>query len=79
MLKKIFGGVVLLVGLAIIPALLYAASSELSIPEKNTSDNLTFWIIIMVIFAPITAGFCLFGYYSIQGEYAVIDRGGNPE
>ncbi|GAB3256844.1 hypothetical protein GCM10027347_18910 [Larkinella harenae] len=67
-LKKVLGLVWLLAGVALIIGLPYLTIQKLSSETANTEDYV-FWLVIVVIFLPITAGLALFGRYAWQGEY----------
>jgi cytochrome bd-type quinol oxidase subunit 2 len=66
--KKYFGIVFLLLGIALAFYLPYNAINRLG-SSTATSEDYIFWIVIITIFIPIIAGFILFGYYAFKGEY----------
>ncbi|HCN83303.1 MAG TPA: hypothetical protein DIT07_06720 [Sphingobacteriaceae bacterium] len=68
-LKKYFGIICLLAGLALAVYLPYKAVAKLS-SDSASSEDYIFWIIIITIFTPIIIGFILFGYYAFKGEYS---------
>ncbi|WP_128544128.1 DUF6814 family protein [Larkinella soli] len=67
-IKKTLGLVWMLLGLALMVGLPYQAATRLTSPTANTED-FVFWLVIVVIFLPITAGLILFGRYAWLGEY----------
>lgn len=67
-LKKIIGLVCILAGLALLIGLPYLTIQKLTSETANTED-FVFWLVIVVIFLPITAGLALFGRYAWEGEY----------
>ena len=69
-IKRILGIVWILIALASIYFLIYAAIVNID-PSGNLDINKPLpWIIIIVIFCPIAAGLALFGYYALKGEYS---------
>lgn len=68
-LKKYFGIICVLAGIALTVYLPYRAIEKLSSDSANSEDYI-FWIIIVTIFIPIIIGFILFGYYAFKGEYS---------
>jgi hypothetical protein len=68
-IKKLLGLVWMILGPLILIALLYGAI--LNINETGTKDiNKPLpWIIIIMIFAPISVGLVIFGYYAFKDEY----------
>ncbi|WP_460673987.1 DUF6814 family protein [Larkinella ripae] len=67
-LKKTLGLVWMLTGMALLLGLPYLTIQKLSSETASTEDYV-FWLVIVVIFLPITAGLALFGRYAWQGEY----------
>ncbi|MGA0557997.1 DUF6814 family protein [Larkinella sp. VNQ87] len=67
-LKKLLGLVWMLVGLALLIGLPYQTIRQLS-SETASTEDFVFWLVIVVIFLPITLGLALFGRYAWQGEY----------
>lgn len=67
-LKKILGWVWVAAGVLLAIYLPYRAILQLGGGQAGQEDYV-FWIVILTIFAPIIAGFVLFGYYAAKGEY----------
>ena len=65
-LKKIFGIVWLLAGIATV---VYLPLHAAPIIAGGKTEDVVFWTIMVFIFIPIALGFCLFGWYAWQGEY----------
>jgi uncharacterized membrane protein YhdT len=68
-LKRGLGVVWMLSGPAVLLLLLYAAATYISADAKGDIGNPVPWIIIIVIFTPITIGLTIFGWYCWKGEY----------
>jgi hypothetical protein len=68
LLKKILGLVLMLAGLALMIGLPYQTIRKLT-SETASAEDYVFWLVIVVIFLPITAGLALFGRYAWEGEY----------
>jgi Na+-driven multidrug efflux pump len=66
--KKIVGLVCMLAGLALMIGLPYQTIRKLT-SDTASAEDYVFWLVIVVIFFPITAGLALFGRYAWQGEY----------
>lgn len=67
-LKKMLGLVWMLAGIALTLGLPYETIRKLS-SATATAEDYVFWLVIVVIFLPITIGLALFGRYAWQGEY----------
>ncbi|GAB3919372.1 DUF6814 family protein [Larkinella terrae] len=67
-LKKILGLVWMLAGLALMVGLPYETIKKLT-SDTASAEDYVFWLVIVVIFLPITAGLILFGRYAWAGEY----------
>ena len=67
-IKKILGLLWMLLGASLVAGLPYSAFLRLSANSAKTEDYV-FWLVIVVIFLPITVGLGLFGWYAWQGEY----------
>jgi hypothetical protein len=70
-IKKILGGICLLLAPAIVILLVMQAADKIGkaaegVMRTNTSLQ---WGIILFIFVPIAIGFMIFGYYALKGEY----------
>lgn len=72
-LKRFFGLVWILAGVALALYLPYQAITKLN-SVQATQEDYVFWIVILVIFIPIIIGFILFGYYAAKGEYGQVKR-----
>ena len=68
-LKRLFGVIWMLGGLALAVYMPYQAIAKLTTPTASAED-FVFWIVVVTIFIPIIIGFILFGYYAVKGEYA---------
>ena len=71
-LKKLLGLVWMLAGIALTLGLPYQTIRKL-LSETATAEDYVFWLVIVVIFLPITIGLALFGRYAWQGEYNKIE------
>lgn len=72
-LKRGMGYIWMLVAPAIILFLLTQAVSKINAANELTRANVSLqWVIILLIFIPICAGFFLFGKYAIEGGYDVL-------
>ncbi len=58
----------MLAGLALMIGLPYQTIQKLT-SDTASAEDYVFWLVIVVIFFPITAGLALFGRYAWQGEY----------
>ncbi|MFC5408986.1 DUF6814 family protein [Larkinella bovis] len=67
-LKKTLGLVWMLAGIALMVGLPYETIQKLT-SETASTEDFVFWLVIVVIFLPITIGLALFGRYAWQGEY----------
>lgn len=70
-IKKILGGICLLLAPVIVILLVMQAMDKIGkaaegVMRTNTSLQ---WGIILFIFVPIAIGFMIFGYYALKGEY----------
>lgn len=70
-IKKILGGICLLLAPVIVILLVMQAADKIGkaaegVMRTNTSLQ---WGIILFIFVPIAIGFMIFGYYALKGEY----------
>ncbi len=70
-IKKILGGICLLLAPAIVILLVMQAMDKIGkaaegVMRTNTSLQ---WGIILFIFVPIAIGFMIFGWYALKGEY----------
>lgn len=66
-IKKIAGIIWIVAGPLAIYYLIKTAASEIS--KKPVIDTKIQWGIFIGIFIPIAAGFMIFGYYALKGEY----------
>lgn len=70
-IKKILGGICLLLAPVIVILLVMQAMDKIGkaaegVMRTNTSLQ---WGIILFIFVPIAIGFMIFGWYALKGEY----------
>jgi NhaP-type Na+/H+ or K+/H+ antiporter len=72
-LKKILGIVWMILAPVIICFLIYEAfvKIDLSKPAEKANTILQ-WVIILLIFTPISIGLFIFGHYATKDEYAVL-------
>jgi ABC-type polysaccharide/polyol phosphate export permease len=68
--KKLLGYVWMLLSPAIILFLIYEAVVKIAAAsEASKANTILQWVIILLIFLPITIGFFIFGKYASQNEY----------
>jgi len=68
-LKRALGYLWILIGVAAIVVLVVGAIMNIDINGKADINKPIPWIIIIVIFTPISIGLMIFGWYAIKGEY----------
>jgi ABC-type polysaccharide/polyol phosphate export permease len=69
-LKKLLGYVWMVLSPAIILFLLYEAFVKIgAATEAAKANTILQWVIILLIFLPISIGFFIFGKYASQNEY----------
>jgi hypothetical protein len=68
-LKRALGYLWILIGVAAIVVLVVGAIMNIDINDKADINKPIPWIIIIVIFTPISIGLMIFGWYAIKGEY----------
>jgi uncharacterized membrane protein YhaH (DUF805 family) len=69
-IKKILGFVWMIMSPAIILFLVYQAYTKIgAASEAAKANTILQWVIILLIFFPITIGFFIFGKYAAQNEY----------
>jgi len=69
-LKKILGFVWMILAPAIICFLVYEAFVKIGAAKPTEKANVILqWVIILIIFTPISFGFFLFGKYASNNEY----------
>jgi NADH:ubiquinone oxidoreductase subunit 6 (subunit J) len=68
-LKRALGYLWILIGIAAIVVLVVGAVMNIDINGKADINKPIPWIIIIVIFTPISIGLMMFGWYAIKGEY----------
>jgi len=69
-LKKLLGYVWMVLSPAIILFLLYEAFVKIgAATEAAKANTILQWVIILLIFLPISIGFFIFGKYAAQNEY----------
>lgn len=66
-LKKLGGIAIMLIGLLVLITVLEQAYLELS--SDPDMEKQVFWPVILPVFLPVIAGFMLFGYFAMKGEY----------
>lgn len=70
-IKKILGFVWMVLAPAIICFLVYEAFAKIGNAKPTEKANTILqWVIILIIFTPISIGFFLFGKYAASNEYA---------
>jgi hypothetical protein len=70
-IKKLLGFVWMLMSPAIILFLVFQAYVKIGAASEATKANTILqWVIILLIFLPISFGFFIFGKYAAQNEYA---------
>lgn len=70
-IKKILGYVWMLLAPAIICFLVYEAFVKIGLAKPAEKPNVILqWVIILIIFTPISIGFFIFGKYATANEYA---------
>ena len=67
--KKTLGLVWMIMGPLAFFGLIYIAFRNINGTAKGDISNPVPWIIILCIFAPISLGLAIFGWYSWKGEY----------
>ena len=68
-LKRALGYLWILIGIAAIVVLVVGAIMNIDINGKADINKPIPWIIIIVIFTPISIGLMIFAWYDIKGEY----------
>jgi hypothetical protein len=68
--KKFLGILWMIAGPLMFLFLVYMAFKNIDLAGKSDINKPIPWIIIIVIFAPIAAGFSVFGWYAWKGEYS---------
>jgi hypothetical protein len=66
-IKKLGGITIMLLGLIALIKVLEQAYLELS--SNPDMEKQVFWPVILPVFLPVIAGFILFGYFAMKGEY----------
>jgi hypothetical protein len=70
-IKKLLGFVWMLMSPVIILFLVYQAYVKIgAASEAARANTILQWVIILLIFLPISIGFFIFGKYAAQNEYA---------
>ncbi|MFT4024290.1 MAG: hypothetical protein QM664_10960 [Flavihumibacter sp.] len=67
LIKRSCGVVWMIAGVALMALLFRIAVQEMS--NKPQIDTWIQWIVFLIVFIPILAGFIIFGYYAVTGEY----------
>jgi hypothetical protein len=68
-LKRILGYLWITIGIAAIVVLIVGAVMNIDINGTADINKPIPWIIIIVIFTPISIGLMIFGWYAVKGEY----------
>jgi len=68
-LKKMLGGLWILVGIGLLVLLVGGAATNIDVHGSRDINNPVIWVIIIAIFTPISIGLVIFGLYAIRGEY----------
>lgn len=68
-MKKGLGLVWMLTGPIVFTGLCYLAFQNINASVKGDISSPVPWVIILCIFAPISIGFSIFGWYCWQNEY----------
>ena len=69
-LKKILGFVWMILAPAVICFLVYEAYTKIGLAKPTEKANTILqWVIILIIFTPISIGFFMFGKYAAANEY----------
>ena len=66
--KKYLGVLWMLVGIVAISLLIYSAATNIGTAKGDIGKPIP-WIIIIVVFTPISIGLIIFGWYALKGEY----------
>jgi hypothetical protein len=67
-IKRALGIVWIIVGVASIIALVYAAATNINTAKGDIGKPIP-WIIIIAVFTPISIGLIIFGWYALKGAY----------
>lgn len=67
-LKRYLGVLWMLIGIVAIALLIYSAASNIGIAKGDIGKPIP-WIIIIVVFTPVSIGLIVFGWYAFKGEY----------
>ena len=67
-IKRYLGYLWMLAGIASIILLVYSAAVNINQAKGDIGKPLP-WIIIIVIFTPISIGLVIFGWYAVKGAY----------
>jgi hypothetical protein len=70
-IKRILGLVWMLLGPLTIFVLIYSAFKNIDTTGTNDINKPLPWIIIIMVFTPISIGLTIFGWYAWKGEYEV--------
>ncbi|HWJ89787.1 MAG TPA: hypothetical protein VNR87_01675 [Flavisolibacter sp.] len=66
--KRLLGIVWIIIGIASIFALMYAAATNINSAKGDIGKPIP-WIIIIIVFTPISVGLIIFGWYALKGSY----------
>lgn len=67
-LKRYLGILWILIGIAAIALLIYSAAVNIGSAKGDIGKPIP-WVIIIVVFTPISIGLIIFGWYALKGEY----------
>ena len=68
LIKKYLGILWMLIGIVAIALLVYSAAINIGTAKGDIGKPIP-WIIIIVVFTPISIGLIVFGWYALKGEY----------
>ncbi len=70
-LKKYLGLLWMIMAPVLVIFMIWQATQKISATSGPAQTNVALqWIIILMVFIPISVGFFIFGKYSFQGDYA---------
>ena len=79
-IKKVLGYVWMLLSIALVGLMASQAWNKVSHAAQGIvkTNTLLQWIIILLVFIPICVGLFIFGKYSSQGEYTLLQNETSP-
>jgi len=66
--KRYLGVLWMLIGIVAIALLIYSAASNIGTAKGDIGKPIP-WVIIIVVFTPVSIGLIIFGWYAFKGEY----------